>query len=209
MKPLLIVVKKNPQSEAVMSLMTKIIQFKIDKNGFFSIKIPVTYPLMVSVNNPLGAERIFLEPGKTLFHFINSNLFMGVSARVNDDLSGINKLFSFNPAEMKGKILDLLPSEYKLQCENSLQHSVNKLKEICGEHRICTKAYQLCSANLNYRFRTELLSYKWDYQSAYYSKNSSGSTAEIIPDSSYYSFLNAELLNNPLAGNVQSVDLCQ
>jgi thiol-disulfide isomerase/thioredoxin len=182
-------------------------QLKIDENGYFRIKIPLTNPQMVMVNGPLRTETIFLEPGMELFHFMdsggkqNNNLFMGDGARVNSDLLKVKNIYSFKASEMRKQILDLTPEQYKLEIENSLIRDLNKLKDFCSSHNICSKANQLWSMSLNYPYATELLSYRMNYMSTYASKNKLQSIPEDLkfktPDSTYYSFLTPELIDNP------------
>jgi thiol-disulfide isomerase/thioredoxin len=185
--------------------------FNISDNGYFEVKITHINPQMIFVRLPFYNESIFIEPGKRIFQFIDNGsktqrvLYMGDGARVNTDLNRVKDIYSFNYSEMRDKILDFTPEQYKLYCENSLIRDLNKLKEFSPEHRICGKANQLWSMHLNYRSAEQVLSYWMNFESAYRVKNKVPNTQREIPikpavaDSSYYSFLTMEFVNDPFA----------
>jgi len=185
--------------------------YKISDNGYFEVKIPHTNPQIVLVRSPFSTETIFIEPGKRIFQFIDTGnktqqtLFMGDNARVNSDLIRVKDIDSFNVNEMREKILDFTPKQYQLYCENSLIRDLNKLKEFTQEHRICGKTNQLWSIHLNYRSAEQVLGYQMNFESAYRVKNKVPNTQReipvkrAVPDSSYYSFLTMEFVNDPFA----------
>ena len=185
--------------------------FKVSDNGYFKIKIPHTNPQLVYVRASFGGqETIFIEPGKTIFQFIDNGsktrrmLFMGDGARVNTDFNRVKDIYTFNYMEMKQKIMDFTPSQYRLYCENSLIHDLNKLKEFSKANNICGKANQLQSIKLNYSSAEQILSYQMNFESAYRVKNKIPNTQReipvkaVTPDSSYYSFLTPDFVNDPL-----------
>jgi len=185
--------------------------FKISDDGYFEVKIPHTNPQTVYVSIPFIYQTIFIEPGKRIFQFFDTGnktkftLFMGDNARVNSELIRVKDIDSFNGNEMREKILDFTPKQYRLYCENSLIRDLNKLKEFTQEHRICGKTNQLWSIHLNYRSAEQVLRYQMNFESAYRVKNKVPNTQReipikpAVPDSSYYSFLTMEFVNDPFA----------
>lgn len=184
-------------------------QFNVSANGYFKVKIPHTNPQTVMAKLPIGMEIIFIEPGKTVFQLIDNagkskRLFMGDVARVNTDFNRVKDIYSFNYTEMREKIMDMTPAQFRLYCENSQIHDLNKLREFSKTNNICEKANLLQSMTLNYRSAEQILSYKMNFESAYRVKNKIPNTQReipvkaAIPDSSYYSFLTTDFVNDPL-----------
>jgi thiol-disulfide isomerase/thioredoxin len=185
--------------------------YRILDNGYFEAKIPHISPQIVMVRHPVGVESVFIEPGKTVFQLIDYSsksphiLYMGEGARINTDLYRVKDIYSFNYSEMRDKILDFTPEQYKLYCENSQIRDLNKLKDFCQDYRICAKTKKLWNMVLNYRSAEQVLSYKMNFESAYRTKNKIPNTQRensvmiATPDSSYYSFLTMDFVNDPFA----------
>jgi thiol-disulfide isomerase/thioredoxin len=184
--------------------------YKINEDGYYEAKIPMTNPQEVIVKSPLGGSQmnVFLEPGKKTFEMIDKSgkqkrLYMGDNARINSDLIRIKTIDSFSFPEMIDKITDFSPEQYLLFCENSFIKDQNKLKEYAEKSRISNKAYKLLDMQQNYRFAINALSYQSYFTGAYRTKNKIPNTQRDIPvkpatpDKNYYSFLTKELVNNP------------
>ncbi len=185
--------------------------YKINEDGYYEAKIPMTNPQDVIVKSPLGGSQmiVFLEPGKKTFEMIDKpgkqkRLYMGDNARLNSDLIRINAINSFNFPEMMDKIVDFTPEQYLLFCENNLIKDQNKLKEYAEKSRISARAYKLLDMQQKYRFAVNALSYQSNFIGAYRMKNKIPNTQRDIPvkpatlDKNYYSFLTNELVNDPL-----------
>ena len=183
----------------------------ISDNGTFTVKIPHTNPQMVMVRFPFAIENIFIEPGKTIFHLIdngsrfNVNLFMGDNARTNSDLLKLKDIFSFKYDQMTKKIPNLSPEDYKAYIQDLQQKDIASVDEFAKVHSISAKAIQIKKVELIYRYSSYKTEYASNAESAYRQKNKIPQTQREIPfkpvkpDSSYYTFLNNDLVNNPLA----------
>ncbi len=151
--------------------------FRISDDGYFKVKIPHTNPQTVYIRQQFFNESVYIEPGKTVFQYIDKSnsshpvMYMGEGARINNDLYRLKDIYSFNGFEMRDKILEFTPEQYELYCENSLIRDLNRLKEYCSDHRICARAQKLWEMVLNYRNANQLLSYQMNFTSAYRLKN--------------------------------------
>lgn len=187
------------------------VTYKIDGDGYYEAKVPMTNPQNVIVRSPLGGSQmiVFLEPGKRVFEMIDKpgkqkRLYMGDNARINSDLIRIKAIDSFSFPEMIDKITDFTPEQYLLFCENSFIKDQNKLKEYAEKSHLSVKAYKLLDLQQKYRFAINALSYQTYFTGAYRTKNKIPNTQREIPvkpatpDKSYYSFLTNELVNDPL-----------
>jgi len=186
--------------------------YKINEDGYYEAKIPMTNPQNVIVRSPLGGSQmiVFLEPGKRIFEMIDKpgkqkRLYMGDNARINSDLIRISAMNSFDYDEMIDKITDFTPEQYLLFCENSLIKDQNKLREYSEKSHISSRTYKLLDMQQKYRFAINALSYQTIFIGAYRTKNKIPNSQREIPvkpgtpDKSYYSFLTNDLVNNPLA----------
>ncbi len=183
---------------------------QIGDNGFFSLKVPMTNPQKVLVRSSATSGEVFLEPGKTLFQLIdfgskgNASLFMGDNAKLNADLSKLGRIYSFDYREMQKKILDFTPEEYKTWCMEGLKKDLDPLNKAQAKLNIGAKAVQIEKLTLELLHYTDLLKYAYNFESAYRQKNKIPNTQRELPieltkpDSTYYSFLTNEIVNNPL-----------
>jgi len=180
---------------------------KIAENGFFSTKLPVYYPHLCWVRSSIYNGSVFLEPGKEVFQLlgISNQLFMGVSAKINSDLSELSKIRSFDYRDMQSKILDMSPTQYKAYCEKYKTKDMNALDSIMKTNTISTKAYQIMKMEFEYESASNKMFYDYYWESAYREKNKIPRTQKSIPIKSdsltaeYFDFLNNEAINNQLA----------
>lgn len=183
----------------------------ISDDGTFKVKIPHTNPQTVMVRFPFAIENIFIEPGKTTFHLIdkggksNQNLFMGDDGRINSDLQKLKSISSFDYNQMQEKILDFSPEQYKDWCQTLQLKDLTTVDEFARKHSVSAKAIQIKKIEIDYRYASYIMEYNSNVESAYRKKNKIPQTQREIPfkpakpDSSYYSFLTNELVNNELA----------
>ena len=184
--------------------------FTIADNGSFEVKIPHSNSQIVLAKGPCSYGSVFIEPGKKVFQLIEPDkaLFMGDNARVNNDFYKVKDIYSFDSEEMRNKILDFTPEQFKLYCETSLTRDLNKLKEYTSKYKICWKANKLKSMELNYRSAMQLLSYRMNFESVYRTKNKIPNTQRelpvkaVSPDDSYYSFLKPEFSEDPFGAMI-------
>ena len=101
--------------------------YKINEDGYYEAKIPLTNLQEVIVRSPLGGSQmfVFIEPGKRTFEMIDKSgkqkrLYMGDNARLNSDLIRIKAINSFNYTEMIDKITDFTPTQYLLFAKTAL-----------------------------------------------------------------------------------------
>jgi thiol-disulfide isomerase/thioredoxin len=180
---------------------------KVNENGFFSTKLPVCYPHLCYVRSSIYNGFVFLEPGKEVFQLLGTanQLFMGVSAKINSDISELSKIRSFDYRNMQSKILDMSPTQYKAYCEKYKTKDMNVLDSIMKTNTISTKAYQIMKMDFEYQSASNKMFYDYYWESAYREKNKIPRTQRTLPVKSdsltaqYFDFVNNELVNNPLA----------
>jgi thiol-disulfide isomerase/thioredoxin len=180
---------------------------KIDENGFFSTKLPVYYPHLCWVRSSIYNGSVFLEPGKEVFQLLGTSdqLFMGVSARINSDMSELMNIRSFDYRDMLSKILDMTPAQYKTYCMNCGKKDINALDSIMATNTISAKAYQVMKLELKYWAEENIMSYDMNWESAYRDKNKIPRTQRTLPVKSdsltadYFDFVSNESANYPLA----------
>ena len=183
---------------------------QIGDNGFFTLKVPMTNPQIVFIPQLSSSTQVLLEPGKTLFQLIDfgskgrSSLFMGDNARINSDLSQLNKIYSFDYQKMQEKILDFTPEEYKIWCLDGLKKDLDSLDKFEVNSKISSKALQVEKLILEQRYATNVMSYSMNFESAYRKINKIPQTQRELPierpqlDSTYYSFITNEMVNSQL-----------
>lgn len=182
---------------------------RIADDGSFEVKFPNCNAQNVLVRLPFFYGTIFLEPGKTTFQLFDNNsqnpvLFMGDCARINTDLHRLKDIRSFNYDEMRARILDFSPQEYKAWCDDLQQRDYEELAKHGKEYPLSARAKQVKSLEFDYRNAERLLSYTMQKVSAWRQENKIPNDQWQIdfkpekPDSSYYDFLTNDFANNPL-----------
>ena len=152
-----------------------------------------------------------MEPGKTTFQLIdngsktNPMLFMGDCARINTDLLKLKNINSFDYTQMQEKILDFTPEQYKAWLKELQQKDFDLFAYTVQTYSLCSKAAQIKKLEMDYRYASNMMEYGWNLEAAYRKKNNIPQDQRTIPfkpaspDSTYYSFLTNDLVNNPLA----------
>jgi thiol-disulfide isomerase/thioredoxin len=112
---------------------------------------------------------------------------------------------SFNYNEMLEKASDFTPEQYKAWCLELQQKDKEALASFAQTHPLSAKAIQVKKMELDYRYTSFIMEYGWNAESSWRKKNNIPQDQREItfkpakPDTSYYSFLTSELVNNPLA----------
>lgn len=184
---------------------------EIKDDGSFEVKFPYSNPQIVFTRAPFPPKMVFLEPGKTTFQIIDIGnqetpvIFTGDCARINNDLLKFKDIRSYDYRKMQKKILGFTPEQYKNWCAGFLQQDTDKLNKIAQEHPISAKARQIAELQIKQRNISNMMEYRMNSISTWRKKNNIPRDQRKIdfepvsPDSSYYDFLTADLVNDPLA----------
>jgi thiol-disulfide isomerase/thioredoxin len=184
---------------------------KIADDGSFSVTFPLNHPQSIYVRMPYANESVFVEPGKETFHILDGgdwqtmHLFMGEMARVNAGLNETRTIQYFDYNKIQDTILSLDPAQYKAYCYQLLDWELLNLKTYAETHYMSQKALQVKRYNLNYDAAMRTMEYKSSWEGAYRKKNNIPWENRKVkidipePDSSFYSFLNNDFVNDPLA----------
>ena len=194
----------------------------IDPEGTFEIEFPMIYPQEVYVRMLGISESVFLQPGKSTFHYINlqqyndqsssptgtqelKTLYMGDCARINTDLQMMGHINYFNYREVQKKILDMSIEEYKAHFLNIMEKEQADLEKFASNHAVSKKAIQVMQFKIPYNCYRNILSYKFTMSSAYRKKHNIPREQREIPleiaqpGPGYYDFIDPSELNNPLS----------
>jgi thiol-disulfide isomerase/thioredoxin len=196
----------------------KNIILNINEDGSFRTEVPIYYPHGIFIRSELFSGEVFIEPGEELFILYdpflgrdipqyghNPFLFMGKNAEVNRWLSEARGFIRRDFSELNKKILDITFEEYKARLLDDLQQALADLEKIKSTRGISPKAFQVLKTDIVYTFYTEILGYEMYVQSAHRQKtrqqvSGAGAIPGItLPGVEYYSFLDDDLVNNPLA----------
>jgi len=184
---------------------------KISDNGSFKAKIPISNPQWVFIRGQFFGDPVFVETGKAIFQLIDNGnqanpvLFMGDCARINSDLLKLKSIDNFEYNQRFYNILDFSPEQYKSGCQELQQKGLHALADYARAHPISAKAVQIKQMDITYWFNSHIIGYSRDIDEAYRKKNNIPKDQREIPfelakpDSSYYTFLTGDLVNNPLA----------
>ena len=185
---------------------------KIADDGTFRLKFSYSNPQLVLVRHQFYNETVLLEPGKTTFQLFNLGgktnpvLFMGDCARINTDLIKLSSINRFdNKNDLEEKILDFSPEQYKSWCQDLKQKDLEELADYAQTHSVSAKAIQVKRLAIDYRYSNNLFEYDVRSEAAYRKTNNIPQDHHVIPfeptepDTTYYTFLTNDLVNNPLA----------
>jgi thiol-disulfide isomerase/thioredoxin len=138
---------------------------KIDDTGSFEVEFPLDFPQELTVSLPLFTERVFFEPGKTLFHLLNTgdaenpSLFMGESAEVNTGLSVTSNLKTDQVKLWEG-IIEMTEQEYINRVKVIGENERKALNQIQKEKNVDEKAMQI--RNLDIDFRMAFIAFQFN-----------------------------------------------
>lgn len=187
---------------------------QIASNGSFIGKIPMSYPqtVQISMLEEIN-ETVFLEPGKTLFHYINllettvpvTTLFMGELALLNTDLAAVDTIAYLDYEQLRTRILHINGTNFKDHCLYIMHQELSTLSEFTKHYPLSKKALQIKNFEIQYRMYQTILSYNNMRMEAYRQKYSIPIAQLEIPlnpqtfEPEYYDFLNINQLNNPIS----------
>ena len=186
----------------------------VNSDGTFHAAFPMLYPQTVYVRFLGMAEEVFFEPGETTFQCFdltsdNRNglnyLFMGESARVNNDLMAMKSIRFFDYQDMTNKILDMSPEEYTEYVQETENRELQALKDYVQNNTVCKKALQIKEMKISFDSWKNILSYNMNRTSAYRQINKVPRDQREIPlekvelEKEFFGFIDAEEVNNPLA----------
>ncbi len=129
---------------------------KLDENGSFEVEFPLEFPQELIVGLPLISERVFFEPGKTLFHLLNTgdaekpSLFMGESAEVNTGLLATSKIKTGQNQLIEG-IEKMTEDEYLNYIKTVAENESKALTQIQKERNLDEKTMQIRNLDIDFR----------------------------------------------------------
>lgn len=196
----------------------------IDPDGSFAATIPLIHPTQVFVRLLKTQEEIYLEPGKTTFHFMDmdefsqafknrmhrskrerKSLFMKDVARVNTDLQATDSIRYFDYHEARNKILDMTLEDYKSYCMEIMEQEEKALEQYIASNLMSNKAIQIRKLQIPYRAYEAILFFNHHKESAYRQKHNIPREQREIPvekedkPPEFYSFINSEIIGDPLS----------
>jgi thiol-disulfide isomerase/thioredoxin len=196
----------------------------IEQDGSFYCKIPMIYPKQIFIRMLSINESIYLEPGKTTFHYLDlseftsayknykqrkererRSLYMGDVARVNSDLLAMDTIYYFDYDETQKAILDMNGSDFKTYCLNVMEKEQEALSRFIQKNQVSKKALLIKEMQIPYSAYSNILSYRFTKSSAYRKKHKIPREQREIPledeifEPEYYDFINAADLNNPIS----------
>lgn len=149
---------------------------KVQENGTFSVQFPLDYPQELMVKFPSGSQRVFFEPGKSLFQLINSGLAdystlnMGESADVNYGLEASKNIATGNMEFLEG-IIEMNEEEYIQHVLSVKDKELKQLKELARKHKIGVKATQVRMLDIEFRAAKQALNFNQNIRMATFYAN--------------------------------------
>ncbi len=179
---------------------------KINDDGSFKIKFPLTHPQTAYLKMPTGRYDIFLEPGKEVFHYIHNghSFFMGDNATVNSDLQQLKDIRLSLSKEAYKKIGTISPDDYTKLCLELKEQTINRLSKYQKDNFISQKALQIKNTEIELGFYDMLMSYDKYRRSLIYKNIKAKNEEDKLPyeefevSDTYYDFLSQDILNNKL-----------
>jgi len=179
---------------------------KINDDGSFQSKFPLTHPQTVFVRMGSSAYTVFLEPNKETFHYIHgtTSLFMGDNAQVNSDLDALKDIRLSLGIKERKKIGETSPEDYKKMCFNLRDIVHNELSVYSKNNFVSQKALQIKNLDLELSLYQELLGYDMYRRSLQYQNEKAKKETDKMPyqdftvSDSYYDFLPKDAIDNEL-----------
>lgn len=197
---------------------------KVEPDGSFQCEIPIAYPQEVHVRLLNTSDDIFLEPGKTLFHFIElsefSNfyktrddwynrdklsLFMGDLAKINFDLKSMESINYFDYNKVQQEILEMSGNQFKEYCLDLMNKELEDINKFSANNKVSKKALQIIKIQKRYNTYEKILSFNQLKEYAYRTKHEVPRNIREIPlkaeifEPEFYDFINPNDLNNPIS----------
>ncbi|TNJ42574.1 TlpA family protein disulfide reductase [Tamlana fucoidanivorans] len=179
---------------------------KINEDGSFKVKFPLTHPQTVYVPMFSGTYTVFLEPNTETFHYVNgkNSLFMGDNARVNTDLEALKDIRLSLDIDVRKKIGTLSPEAYKIICNGLYDAATKKLSDSQRQHSLSKKAVQIKNIELELEHYNQLLGYGMYRRSLQYQNKKAKKEEDKMPfeefevSNDYYGFLPKTIADNTL-----------
>lgn len=159
---------------------------KLDDNGSFEVEFPLDFPQELTVSLPLINERVFFEPGKNLFHLVNSgdpehpSLFMGESAGLNLGLTATSKIRTEQNVLIDG-IYEMSETEYLKHIKTIGENERKALNEIQKEKSVCKQAMQIRNMDIDFRVALNALQFNQHRRFDWYMSNREVKENERLP----------------------------
>ncbi|MFA6482925.1 MAG: TlpA disulfide reductase family protein [Bacteroidales bacterium] len=181
---------------------------KLSENGSFSTEVEVDYPHEAFFSIFELNILIFLEPGKSIFTFIDLTanqpsgqvnlLFMGDLARINSDLAVTKQIcgFDFNQSHEKMKQLTL--PEFKSWMLDLGKQKRDSLMRFSEHYPLCKKALQTRTIGIYSRVTEQILWYS-EVRKAMSRDNPKDVALQQLPDSTFYFFFPANAMNSEVS----------
>lgn len=185
------------------------ILINISENGRFDADVPLEYPHGVFLRLLGYSKSIFLEPGKSVFNFIDmtstgrqskqgSCLFMGELARANTDLQAAEKVGQLRFDQIIENIEKMSLVQFKDWMIETGKVAQEAFDSFVAGYPMCKKALQIKQLEITYSIYENILSYYMYKRST--PQNAIQKPVETEkPDSTFYFFLPADEVNSQVS----------
>jgi hypothetical protein len=159
---------------------------KLDENGYFEVEFPLDFPQELTVSLPLFTERVFFEPGKTLFHLLNTgdaenpSLFMGESAEVNTGLLATSKIKTGQTQLIEG-IEKMTEDEYLNYIKTVAENERKALTQIQKERNLDEKTMQIRNLDIDFRLAQNAFQFNQNRRINWFMSNQKLKENERLP----------------------------
>jgi thiol-disulfide isomerase/thioredoxin len=159
---------------------------KLDENGYFEVEFPLDFPQELTVSLPLFTERVFFEPGKTLFHLLNtgdaenSSLFMGESAEVNTGILATSKIKTGQTQLIEG-IEKMTEDEYLNYIKTVAENERKALTQIQKERNLDEKTMQIRNLDIDFRLAQNAIQFNQNRRINWFYSNQKLKENERLP----------------------------
>ncbi len=175
---------------------------KLDENGYFEVEFPLDFPQELTVGLPLTSERVFFEPGKTLFHLLNTgdaenpSLFMGESADLNTGLLATSKIKTGQTQLIEG-IEKMTEDEYLNYIKTVAENERKALTQIQKERNLDEKTMQIRNLDIDFRMAQNAFQFNQNRRMNWFMSNQKLKENERLPFVPVQSdILNLDFLKN-------------
>lgn len=179
---------------------------KIDDDGHFKSKFPLTHAQTVFMRMGHSAYTLFLEPNKQTFHYINqgASLFMGANAQINTEIDALKDIGLNMDRQAYIAIGETAPEEYKKMGYDLKEKAMKELADYQKNHSISPKGLQIKNLDLELNFYQLLLGYDMNRRSLLHKNEEAEKDADKVPykefeiNERYYDFLPKDVADNRL-----------
>ncbi|NQU87374.1 MAG: TlpA family protein disulfide reductase [Mariniphaga sp.] len=183
---------------------------KIDSKGTFTVEFQLDFPMEATISIPGGANRMFVEPGKTIFQYLNpsgslySQLVMGESAAVIYGMSSTTNIVT-PQMEFLEAITEMSVKEYMNYVSLVKEKELEKLEQLRNENNLIDKIYQIRKLDINFRAEVNVLQFSTNKRMAVMYANqklNKNEQLEYIPlkmEQADLKFIRGASATNPIA----------